>query len=194
MLAAGAADVMLTVVNGRPGYGDPALMNQFGTLTYVEDLTIGGQAKRVALAIDSHAIPDSDVLFSSIESTLEAAYGAAEPKLCCFRGLEPVDCNSVAAPVVAGPPMRPFAVPNPCVRQTSLAFSLREDALVTVDVFDVRGRHLRALAGDWLPAGEHAVGWDGRSSTGAPVSAGIYFLRLTAAGKPVATTKVTVIR
>lgn len=194
LLASEPADVMLTVVNGRPGYGDPALMNQFGYLTLVEDLTIGGQAKRLALAIVSHGIPSSDVSFSTVESTLEAAYAAAEPKLCCFRGLEPIDCNAVAVPVAAAPMMRPFASPNPCTQQTSLAFSLREDALVSVDLFDVAGRRLRGLTSGRLPAGDHSVKWNGLSSTGAPVPSGVYFLRLTAAGEHVATTKVTVLR
>ena len=115
--------------------------------------------------------------------------------------LRPVQlaCDSHASgsqlqPGIGAPATGPLVSPNPCSRQTSLAFSLREDALVSVDLFDVAGRRLREVARGRMPAGDHSVGWDGRSSTGDLVPAGIYFLRLTAAGRPVATTKVTVLR
>jgi hypothetical protein len=56
--------------------------------------------------------------------------------------------------------------------------ALRGEGRAQLDVYDVQGRRVQRLALD-LGAGE-AV-WDGRDATGAPVPAGVYFLRLRSA-------------
>ncbi len=88
LLGAYPRDVILTVVSGRPMYGDPALMGQFPFLANLEDLIIGGVSKQLAIQIDAHAIPDSEVAFSDILAELEAAYQVSDPKVCGFLGIE----------------------------------------------------------------------------------------------------------
>jgi hypothetical protein len=53
---------------------------------------------------------------------------------------------------------------------------------VAVRVFDVRGRLVRDVVAGRLPAGAHAVDWDGRDGSGRPVPAGVYFVRARIAG------------
>lgn len=54
-----------------------------------------------------------------------------------------------------------------------------------VEIFDVHGRRLRALAAGAPRAGEIEVAWDGRTQGGEPVGPGAYFARVTLDGASV---------
>jgi hypothetical protein len=68
--------------------------------------------------------------------------------------------------------------PNPFRDTSTLSFTLPEAGPVRVDVFDVSGRLVRALADGAMPRGAHALEWDGRNDSGHAVGAGVYFYRL----------------
>lgn len=68
-----------------------------------------------------------------------------------------------------------FASPNPFNPSTSVYFELFDPGRVRVDVFDVRGRHVRRLLDRDLPTGPHAVTWDSRDDQGRFVSSGVYY-------------------
>lgn len=88
LLRASAGDVKLTVVDGRPMYGNPDIMAKFSFVDDVETIYVGGWEKTLAIQIDSHAIPESDKPFAEILSELEEAYQASDPKICDFIGIE----------------------------------------------------------------------------------------------------------
>lgn len=67
--------------------------------------------------------------------------------------------------------------PNPFNPATTIAYSLPEAASVKLQIFDVSGRGVSALADGWQDAGEHSVVFD---ASGLP--SGIYFARLSVAG------------
>jgi 5-methylthioadenosine/S-adenosylhomocysteine deaminase len=181
LLAAEPADVMLTVISGRPGYGDAALMNQFPLLSMVEDITIAGMPKRLALAVDAFAIRNSDDLFADILGTLENAYEAALPQVCCFRGLEVNDCNLADVPDIGPLPANLSVYPNPFNPRTTIQYDLPVNARVSLRVYDLSGRLTRTLLdGDEISAGRREVVWDGRDDAGRAMSAGTYFCRLEA--------------
>ena len=69
--------------------------------------------------------------------------------------------------------------PNPFSGGTTLAFSVARLADVSLDIFDLAGRHVRRLVGTTMPAGRHDAHWDGRDDRGAPVASGLYHARLT---------------
>jgi hypothetical protein len=73
--------------------------------------------------------------------------------------------------------------PNPFNPTTTISFVLAERGLVELSVFDVKGKRVRTLASATLPAGAGQVTWDGRDDGGTPVGSGIYFYRLTSAGR-----------
>ena len=75
--------------------------------------------------------------------------------------------------------------PNPFARATTLRFSMGSARNIHVDIHDVRGSRVRALAHTVLGAGTHAMTWDGRDDGGRPVPVGIYFCRLTSDGHAV---------
>jgi hypothetical protein len=71
---------------------------------------------------------------------------------------------------------------NPFTRSTSIAFSIPARLPVRMSVHDVAGRSVRELVRLTMEAGRHDTSWDGRTSGGAPVAAGIYVVRLEAGG------------
>jgi len=72
------------------------------------------------------------------------------------------------------------AAPNPCRTGARLSFTLAQAGPVRLDLYDLGGRRVRALADGRRDAGVHALEWDGRDDTGRAVPPGIYFLRLAA--------------
>jgi 1,4-alpha-glucan branching enzyme len=72
--------------------------------------------------------------------------------------------------------------PNPARGAVSVAFELPAAAHARLELFDLRGRLVRTLVDGGRAAGTHVARWDGRDASGAPAPAGVYFLRLTAAG------------
>jgi hypothetical protein len=71
--------------------------------------------------------------------------------------------------------------PNPFNPVTRIRFGLPASAVVSLAVFDVRGQKVATLVdGESLPAGYHAVLWEGCDDQGRRVASGTYFYRLTA--------------
>jgi len=73
--------------------------------------------------------------------------------------------------------------PNPFNQSTVINFELPQAGLVKLDIYDLLGRRVRTLAEGLLDAGKHSAVWDGRNESGQPAAGGIYFYRITAAGK-----------
>jgi triacylglycerol esterase/lipase EstA (alpha/beta hydrolase family) len=97
-----------------------------------------------------------------------------------------IEQGVVAVPggvVAARPDLR--AAPNPCAGPARLSFTLVEPGPVRLDLYDLGGRTVRALAHDTHAAGRHVVTWDGRDGQGTPVAPGVYFARLDAGGATV---------
>jgi hypothetical protein len=69
--------------------------------------------------------------------------------------------------------------PNPFNPLTTIAFSIREQAHVSLKVYNAAGQHVATLLYETRDAGMHTdVKWDGRNALGAPVSSGVYFYQL----------------
>jgi flagellar hook assembly protein FlgD len=54
---------------------------------------------------------------------------------------------------------------------------------VRLGLYDVRGRLVRMLVNGTRAAGVHRETWDGRDARGGPAGAGIYLVRIEAAGR-----------
>jgi len=68
--------------------------------------------------------------------------------------------------------------PNPFNPATRISFELPEQMHVTLEVFDVTGRHIQTLVNQAVPAGSHSVTFDA-----AQLSSGIYLYRMQAGGQ-----------
>ena len=97
-----------------------------------------------------------------------------------------------AGPIANGLTLSP-GMPNPFAALTTLRFTLPRATAATLGVFDLRGVRVRLLAEGALSAGEHTVVWNGRAHDGRHSDAGIYFVRLEAAGV-VITRRIVLIR
>ena len=74
------------------------------------------------------------------------------------------------------------ARPNPFRSSTSFAYTLAEEGVVTLTVFDAQGRVVRTIVSGEQPAGPGSATWDGTREDGGPAEAGVYFARLHTPG------------
>ncbi len=72
--------------------------------------------------------------------------------------------------------------PNPASRAVEFGFSLAAAGEAALAVHDVSGRLVRALLVARVAAGDHSARWDLCDERGDRVGAGVYFVRLAAAG------------
>jgi len=67
--------------------------------------------------------------------------------------------------------------PNPFNPETSIKFALKEAGNVRIDVFNIKGQHVKTLINEHLEAAHHSVVWDGKDTNGVNVSSGVYFYK-----------------
>ena len=72
--------------------------------------------------------------------------------------------------------------PNPLLRETTFGFDLPREAEVSLEVFDLSGRRVAAVARGAYPAGSHRVRWTAVSEDGSRLGAGLYFARFRSSG------------
>jgi len=70
--------------------------------------------------------------------------------------------------------------PNPFNPSTSIEFKLggKENQMVSLEIFDIRGRKICELVSGIRMPGRNTVYWDGKDSKGRKITSGIYFYRL----------------
>jgi 5-methylthioadenosine/S-adenosylhomocysteine deaminase len=68
------ADVLLTIVDGTPRYGDPTMMTTLGASG--ESVTISGVSKRFNIAVDHPFLEYGDTTFAELRSALQSAHAA----------------------------------------------------------------------------------------------------------------------
>ncbi len=94
-------------------------------------------------------------------------------------------------------PVMPLALrqnsPNPFNPSTSIGFFLPQPGNVRLEIFDVNGRLIDVLANQHYASGEHSIDWNGTDRSGASVSSGVYFYRLTT-GKESLSRKMVLLR
>ena len=72
------------------------------------------------------------------------------------------------------------ARPNPFAGGTALRFALPHGVHVRLEVLDAQGRRVALLANDRLEPGEHALTWNGDTTSGTKAGPGVYFYRFEA--------------
>ena len=78
----------------------------------------------------------------------------------------------------------------------SFVVGVPEDAAgraLSLDLYDVSGRHVRQLEGGSAVPGTRRVAWDGRDDAGQAITSGVYFVRLSV-GEEHVTARATVVR
>ncbi len=83
--------------------------------------------------------------------------------------------------------------PSPTRDGSEFELAMPRSGPVLANLYDVQGRLARTLFAGTLKPGRHLIRWDGRLRTGATAAAGVYLLKVNAAGE-VRTRKVVVVR
>jgi hypothetical protein len=83
--------------------------------------------------------------------------------------------------------------PNPFNPTTTIAYSLSEETMVALEIYDIAGRRVASLVRQKQPIGLHETRWDGNDMRGTPASPGVYVCRLSAA-KQTLTCKIILLR
>ncbi|MCC6348767.1 MAG: T9SS type A sorting domain-containing protein [Candidatus Eisenbacteria bacterium] len=81
--------------------------------------------------------------------------------------------------------LRMRIAPNPSAGSSRIAFNLPFGGKSRIDIYDVSGRRVRTLTDGVLAAGSYVEVWDGRGDVGTLMRAGLYFVRLQAAGETI---------
>lgn len=85
------------------------------------------------------------------------------------------------------------ASPNPFNPATNLSFRVEVAGRTRLAIHDLRGRLVRLLVDDDLPAGDHLFAWDGKDASGAGVASGTYVARFCS-GAASATKRLTLVK
>lgn len=128
---------------------------------------------------DTSALPDllmEPAIGSSLHDGVDLTRDAFQD-IGWFPRLNPSDST------VAAPGLRVQTAPNPFVPSTVILVDLPAGGATRVEVFDERGRLVKRLLDTWMPAGQHAVTWDGTDAQGMRVGAGVYFSRVILNGR-----------
>ena len=105
-------------------------------------------------------------------------------------GVDEAGRGPLAGPVVAALHQN---YPNPFNPTTSLRYNLREQAQVTLTVYDLMGREIVQLVNTTQESGFKSVQWDATDNFGKPVSAGIYLYQIQS-GEFVQTRKMVLLK
>jgi WD40 repeat protein len=71
------------------------------------------------------------------------------------------------------------AYPNPFNPRGIIHVSLPESGHIRLDLFDIRGRHVKTLENGFHTAGTYQIHWGGTDTQGHPATSGVYIARLT---------------
>jgi len=112
------------------------------------------------------------------------------------------DLGAAVAQLVDITPVAPLAAPgglnlisalSPFSSETVVRFQQAHTGSVTLEVFDVAGRHVRTVEASVAGAGPRAMTWDGRDASGREAGSGIYLFRLSG-GSEVVTGRLVKVR
>jgi hypothetical protein len=159
---------------------------------------VGAESRAITLIFDDAGAPvDSTyaatLVFTSADEPLPGA--AAQPDLVVTLRARVTGGAAVATEVAAPSVTRLHAaMPNPTLGPAAFRLDLARGGAVEVGVFDASGRCLRSLHAGTLPAGRHALRWDGRDREGAAAPSGVYFVRMALADEDPQAVRLIVVR
>jgi len=94
------------------------------------------------------------------------------------KNITGIETSAEGAPkLVLGAPY-----PSPTSGPAQVSLSLARSGPLQADVFDARGRRVRTLHQGMMGEGPHTLRWDGTAESGGRAAAGVYWIRVAAAG------------
>ena len=68
--------------------------------------------------------------------------------------------------------------PNPFNPSTIISFSLNKEEFVSIDIYDMTGKHIVRLLNGKKKVGTHSINWSGRDKNDALITTGQYLYQL----------------
>ncbi|GAB1468541.1 hypothetical protein MASR2M64_12730 [Candidatus Cloacimonadota bacterium] len=68
--------------------------------------------------------------------------------------------------------------PNPFNPETTISFSMKETAFVSLEIYNVKGQLVKTMLNGVQGAGNHKVTWNGMDNNGRAVSSGVYYYKM----------------
>ena len=174
--------VLIASSFGQTGQ-NPADVNGDGAVN-IQDLVlaagaIGNDAAAPALHTESIGMLTS----AEVKQWLSQAQQLVLADLTSQRGI--LFLEQLLASLVPKETMLLANYPNPFNPETWIPYQLSKSADVSLTIYDIQGRVVRALDLGHQRAGTYhsrsrAAYWDGRNAVGEPVASGVYFYTLSA--------------
>ncbi|MFC1898648.1 T9SS type A sorting domain-containing protein [Candidatus Cloacimonadota bacterium] len=73
--------------------------------------------------------------------------------------------------------------PNPFNPSTTIKFSLQNDHIVELSIFNIKGQKVKTMINDQIQKGSHSIIWSGVDEKNKSVSSGIYLYKIVAGNK-----------
>jgi hypothetical protein len=73
--------------------------------------------------------------------------------------------------------------PNPFNPSTTISYQIAADGMAKLDIYNIKGQLVKSLLNEPQTRGRHQVMWSGKNIGGKDVASGIYFVRLSSAGR-----------
>jgi hypothetical protein len=132
------------------------------------------QVRSIAQSVDSKYVLSS-MIFLNGDPTSYTLYKLSQMQLTSVE-----DKKSLLIPVSITLEQN---YPNPFNAQTKIEFLVENKGMITLDVFNINGKHVVNLFNGQINAGHHFATWNGKNSEGGEVATGIYLYRLKAGGE-----------
>ena len=68
--------------------------------------------------------------------------------------------------------------PNPFNPETAIKYAVKEDGVVSLKIYNLKGQLVKSLVNEQVKAGRHSIVWNGKDNFGTDVATGIYLYRL----------------
>jgi endonuclease/exonuclease/phosphatase family metal-dependent hydrolase len=158
---------------------------RFALVTPFQPALVAGVAASYPIAFDdAGATQDSTyeaiLTFATADEPLPGATTLADLSVT-LRARPAGGTVAVGDPAPATTQLYP-PFPNPAQAGTTIRFDLAVASPARVEVFDLAGRRVAALADGTFAPGRYTLRWDGRDASGAGLGAGLYFVRLSVPG------------
>jgi hypothetical protein len=85
-------------------------------------------------------------------------------------------------------------VPNPFDRTTTINYTILQDGILKLSIYDVIGREVKILLDGYVPIGTYQIEWDGTDSKGTRVTNGTYFCQLRGEDRGASTKKMILMK
>ncbi len=126
--------------------------------------------------IEETSYLDTDLAVGVYEYYVTAVYSSGESEPSNIVTVEIEDVNADNTLVYKTELVGNY--PNPFNPETKIRYSLSNSQMVSIRLYDIRGRLIRTLVSEKKEPGFHKVEWNGKDDNGSMVASGIYLVSL----------------